>query len=253
MPNDLSLLTCGNPIAPAPSGSAEIGEILTYIQSMIDAVLNQLSWLATQDQQRISMLAPFLGRSLLELSITALIGRLDPLRLLVIRQVQSQPDYDTALVWKASIRWQGDVVAEKKKDLWGQSLEYDKITKALLGEYYDHLIWRPAFQRMLSLSPSGGDWVAQLAGIDVGSFVARKREELGRLYSSLSKGIHHEFVMPPSSVYDRTTIVDLVQRTVHSIADLALVSQFIPHALSTLPRNDAVATYNRIESMEVIR
>ncbi|WNG43292.1 hypothetical protein F0U60_03675 [Archangium minus] len=215
--------------------------------------MEQLAWLGEQEARRISLLGPFLGRSLLELSATALIGRLDPLRVLVIRQVQAQAKYDTAIPWKASMRWQGDVLAKKVSNLWGEELEYEKVTKALFGDYYDHLIWRPAIQRMLGSAKGGGAWLAELAAIDAEAFISRKRDEIGRLYSSLSKGIHHEFVMPPGALYDRNTVVDLVLRTVHMVADLGLISHFIAHASFSLKPDDALAAFNRIETIEVMK
>ncbi|MBI4820614.1 MAG: hypothetical protein HY791_30400 [Deltaproteobacteria bacterium] len=219
---------------------------------MIDLLLEQLEWLSGQEDDRVSVLAPFLGRSLLDLATTALIGRFDPIRVLFIRRVQAHPDYTTSQAWKASIRWQGDVLAEKEKDLWGQNVEYKKVTRALLGDYYDELIWRPAVLRLASLAPRGDRWLAELAGIQAESFVARKRDDISRQYSSLSKGIHHEFVMPPGAVYDRATLSDLVRGTIHSIADLALVSQFVPHAEFLLSPSEAVEVFNRIEQLEVM-
>ncbi|WP_147451586.1 hypothetical protein [Corallococcus llansteffanensis] len=253
MPNDLSLLTCGNPGAALQN--SELGQILSHIQSTMDYVMTQISWLSEQDGGRVSMFGPFLGRSLLELAATALVGRLDPLRLLVVRQVQAQPGYDTEIPWKASIRWQGDVLSGSKiQGLWGSALEYEKVTKALLGDYYDHLIWRPAVQYMLGGgSQGGGNWFAQLGAISPDSFVNRKRDEIGRLYSSLSKGIHHEFVLPPGSRYDRATVVDLVQRATHQIADIALVSHFVAHASASLSHADALAAFNRFENVEVMK
>jgi hypothetical protein len=253
MPTDISLLTCGRPTTDADG--SDLDKILTHIQAMIDAMMEQLSWLAEQEDTRVAVFGPFLGRSLLELSTTALIGRLDPLRVLLVHQVQAQPNYTIEIPWKASIRWQGDVLAGKPvANLWGEALEYEKITKALLGDYYDHLVWRPAAERMATAVPVGGNWLAELAGIDPSAFVARRRQEIGLLYSSLSKGIHHEFVMPPRvGLYDRNTVKNLLLRTVRVIADLALVSHFITHASFSLASTEAVDTFNRIENFEVMK
>jgi hypothetical protein len=259
-PSDLSLLTCGRPTVAArgsvtgDSGDTDLGKILIHVQASLDYVMDQLSWLASQEPRRISMLGPFLGRSLLELSATALIGRLDPVRLLVVRRIQEQPDYAISIPWKGSIRWQGDVLASKKvTSLWGEEVEYEKVTKALLGDYYDHLLWRPAVERVLEYGVVGGVWLAELAAIDAAAFVSRKRDDIGLLYSSLSKGIHHEFVIPPGALYDRATVVDLIQRTVHLVADLALVSHFIGHASFSLSPGQALEAFNRIETFEVLR
>ena len=251
--NDLSLLICGKPTA-APYGDSELGQILTHIQESMDYLMDEISWLGEQEPRRVSMLGPFLGRSLLELSATALIGRLDPLRILVVRQIQAQPEYDTAIPWKASIRWQGDVLAAKKvTNLWGEALDYEKVTKALLGDYYDHLVWRPAALRMLGFATAGGAWLAEIATRGAESFVSQRREDIGGLYSSLSKGIHHEFVMPPGAIYDRATVTALILRTVHLVADLGLVSHFVAHATCSLSADEALAAFNQIETVEVMK
>jgi len=246
------VLVCGS----SASGTApsEIGEIMSFIRGTIDRVMEELAWLSSQDDRRVSMLGPFLGRSLLELSTTALVGRMDPLRLLVVRQIQSQPAYDPGARWKASMQWQGDVVAAKAvKELWTDGVQYDAITKALLGDYYDHLLWQPAHQRLLATSLAGGSWLSDLGRIPAESFVPRERDVITRLYSSLSKGIHHEFVMPPGALYDRTTVVDLVQRAVHVVADIAVISHFVPHCQFGLTAADAVGAFNRVETAEVLK
>lgn len=252
VPTDLSLLACGAPPNPP---TTDFDRMFHHISTSIDFVLRELAWLGTQDIQRVSMLGPFLGRSLLELSATAIIGRLDPLRLLFVAEIQGQAAYDPSEVWKGSLQWTGDVLAREKPpaNLWHADLSYDKLTKALLGDYYDHLLWRPAVDAMLASAPGGGAWLAQLAGISSDAFVARKRQEVRSLYSSLSKGIHHEFVLPPGALYDRATVVDLVQRGVHVAADIALASHFIPHVPFALPALQAFEVFGRIENLEALR
>lgn len=253
MPSDLGLLLCGK-LTPVSDGGSELDEILAHIRESMDYLMGQLSWLSSQDVRHISMLGPFFGRSLLELGTTALIGRLDPLRLLVVRKIQAQNNYKTGIAWKASIRWTGDVMAERKATtLWSEALDYKDVSRALLGEYYDQLLWRPAAQEMLGAVKEQGAWLAELAAFNMDLFISRKRDEIGRLYSSLSKGIHHEFVMPPGVLYDRSTVVNLILSTVRHVADLGLVSHFIAHASSTLSHEEALATFNRIETVEVIK
>lgn len=252
MTSQFGELVCGR--STGGTSPSEIAEIMSFIKATIDRVVEELAWLSNEDDKRVSMLGPFLGRSLLELSTTALVGRLDPLRLLVVRQIQSQPAYDPGARWRASMQWQGDVVAAKPvKDLWTDTVQYDGITKALLGDYYDHLLWQPAHQRLLAASPTGGSWLADLARIPAESFVPRKRDEITRLYSSLSKGIHHEFVMPPGALYDRTTVVDLVQRAVRVVSDIAVASHFVPHCQFGLPAGDALGVFNSVEIAEVLK
>jgi len=135
--------------------------------------------------------------------------------------------------------------------MWGPKAEYEKMTKALLGDYFDHLLWRPAFQSLISQTLPPGAWFTELTSITSENFVARKREEIGRLYSALSKGIHHEFVLPPGAAYDRSTIEDLILRSIHLTAELGLISHFVPHALCCLSSSSAMALFSQIEAVEV--
>ena len=252
MSKDMSLLVCGDPTTV--NDGSEFGDIMSHIQESIDSVMAKLTWLSTQDATYISTFGPLLGRALLELSTTALIGRLDPLRLLFVRQVQSQPTYDTGTRWKSSLQWQGDVLAEKPKpDMWSAQTSYEDAPKALLGAYYDHLLWRPAFQRMSGLPMTGAVWLAELRATNADAFINRKRATLSKLYSELSKGVHHEFVMPPGTLYDKPTIVDMVARAVHELADVSYVSQFITHCQYGLDADAATSALTRLENLEVMK
>lgn len=95
--------------------------------------------------------------------------------------------------------------------------------------------------------------MAQLASMDSDAFIARKRDEVSKLYSSLSKGIHHEFVMRPGALYDRATVVDLVQRTVYAVATTAFVSHYVSHAPFSLRAAEAIEAFNRLENAEILK
>lgn len=251
----LSDLICGSRGDPPPTPPPELLEILEHLRSSIDYLMDELRWLGEQPPQRVAGLGPFIARALLEVAVTAIIARLDPMRVFVVRRIQEQPSYDTRVAWKASIRWQGDVLAEKPKQLWGPTLEYRDITRALLGDYYDEVIWRPAVGRLLDapLDSASSAWLADLRALTVDSFVARRRLEISQIYSALSKGVHPEFVMPPGALYDRNTVRDLVDRTIHAIADIGLVSHLIPHAGQNLPFDVAIVRYMELESVEVMK
>lgn len=249
---DLSRLICGSAAA-----GTDIGDILLHVGQCIDDVASEIRWLGSQDDRRMTMFGPFLGRSLLELAATALCGRLDPFRLLIIREVQSRSDYQIDVVWNVSMRWQADVVVPKDKkenvdSLGNVQLEYEKMSKALLGGHYDTIVWRPAVQRMLDAATEKGVLIAGIAKDEPKSFIPLRRESIGRLYSAFSKGIHNEFVLPPGAKLDRSTVRDLLSKTVALVAELALVSHFTAHAYAPLTADEAFDTFNRIESTDVI-
>src|SRR2546427_9259290 len=106
MAQDLSILVCGR-TSPGP----EFAEVMRHLRRSINYMLSQLLWLRRQNDRRTAALGPFLGRSLLELTVTALLGRLDPFRLLVVREMQLQSDSDPGVRWSAAVQWAGDVIA----------------------------------------------------------------------------------------------------------------------------------------------
>jgi hypothetical protein len=177
------------------------------------------------------------------------------MRVFVIRRVQQHPSYDAGEVWRSAIRWQGDVIGDKVDRPWDAKHDYKGMTKALLGDYYNELFWKPAISRVLDLelADNPGVWLAALKSTGIDEFLARRRQEINHLYSALSKGVHHEFVMPPGALYDRTTVSDLTQRTVHVVADLAFVSHFIPHIHYRLDENDAIEAFKELEALEVMK
>ena len=104
----LAKLLCGNVV---PDGGG-IDEVLSHLSASIDNVVKELVRLKSLSDNQISLFAPFLGRSILELGCTALIARLNPFRVLLLRECQKQPNY-LDKPNKCFIRWQGDVLAER--------------------------------------------------------------------------------------------------------------------------------------------
>lgn len=136
----LAKLLCGNVV---PDGGG-IDEVLSHLSVSIDNVVKELVTLQSLSDNQISLFAPFLGRSILELGCTALIARLDLFRVLLLRECQKQPNYQIDKPNKCSIHWKGDVLADKVTDIWADK-SMQNPTRALLGDYYRTLIWSANF------------------------------------------------------------------------------------------------------------
>jgi hypothetical protein len=244
----LAKLLCGNVV---PDGG-EIDEVLSHLSASIDNVVKELVTLESLSDNQISLFAPFLGRSILELGCTALIARLDPFRVLLLRECQNQPNYQIDKPNKSSIRWQGDVFADKVTDLWADK-SLQNPTRALLGDYYKRLIWSANFDKMLDAirDVSGDEWIVDLRRKDFERFYNETFNEFSSLYSQLSKGIHHELVIPLSSALDRETTQRLIEKTVRNIATLGLIVSVVSHALNKLDIPEAIAAYKEIQEMGV--
>lgn len=246
----LAKLLCGNVV---PDGGG-IDEVLSHLSASIDNVVKELVTLQSLSDNQISLFAPFLGRSILELGCTALIARLDPFRVLLLREYQKQPNYQIDKPNKCSIHWQGDVLAKKVKvtELWADN-SLQNPTRALLGDYYKTLIWCPNFDKLLDAirDVSGDEWIVNLRTKDFERFYNETFNDFSSLYSGLSKGIHHELVIPLSSALDRETTQQLIEKTVRNIATLGLFVSVVSHALNKLDIQVAIAAYKEIQEMGV--
>lgn len=244
----LAKLLCGNVVLDGGG----IDEVLSHLSVSIDNVVKELVTLQSLSDNQISLFAPLLGRSILELGCTALIARLDPFRVLLLRECQKQPNYLMDKPHKSSIHWKGDVFADKVTDLWADK-SLQNPTRALLGDYYKTLIWSANFDKLLDAirDVSGDEWIVNLRTKDFERFYPETLNDISSLYSQLSKGIHHELVLPLSSALDRETTQRLIEKTVRNIATLGLIVSVVSHALNKLDIQVAIAAYKEIQEMGV--
>jgi hypothetical protein len=249
MASSLRILTCGG-----SRDSTDLSQVLSHIGKSLDVFMSHLRKLGEADDATHTFFGPFVGRSLLELSFTALIARLDPFRVLVLREMQRQPDFEVTGRRQASIQWQGDIVAKDapKKPLWGDK-KFEDISRALLADYYGNLYWNTALVTLLDQlkPPLHGQWLTELAAMDPTHFADRMKSEAAKNYSALSKGVHHEFLIPPENLYDRATVCSLLSDALRISSHLALASHMILHCPYCLPLDHAVRRYRSIEEIEV--
>jgi len=246
--SNLAISMCGK----IESMNSELDEILKHLSKSIDLIINEIKQLKEYDANKFAFLSPFFGRSLLELGCTALIAKLDPFRILIIREKQ-MADYEIDKPHKSSIRWQGDVLAEKQiDDLWNDKF-LKNPTRALLGDYYCHIFWHKGIEALFDQveDSRGGDWFVDIKNYDANGLCAMIRGKLARLYSSLSKGIHHEFVIPPGVSFDKDTVNELLIDSINMMAVLGLVSNLVSHVKNPLNLSYAIELFERIQNIEV--
>lgn len=246
----LALLLCGH----LRTDANELGEVLKHLSDTIDNVVSEINNLENLNDLQISLYGPFLGRSVLELACTALIARLDPFRILIVREKQRQPGYDLGKVNKSSIRWQGDVLAEKVGNLW-EDKSLQNPTRALLGDYYSSLIWPSSFQKLIDSIDhiSGDEWISDIKLKDSERFCNETRSQISTLYSELSKGVHHELVIPIGAALDKETTKDMIRRAIAAVSNLALVSTCVPHTANSIEIGTATEAYSEIQKMEIFK
>ena len=244
--NSLSELLCGD-----YKNLDELSDILSLLESTIDTFSVRCFDFLKQDVPKdIATLGAYCGRTLLEASCIAMIGRITPYRLLLLKRYQEQPSYDLGVRHKISIEWKGDILPKSKitKDQLWNKVEDKTLTSPLLSDYMWDICWIPAFKGLLL--DMGNENYASLidsANIPPEGICQKLRKEAEVLYSSLSKGIHQEFIIPHGVTYDEVTVQNLLQRTILLITQLALISHYIPIAVASIDKTKLLQCLTGIE------
>ncbi|WP_447527596.1 hypothetical protein [Vreelandella sp. TE19] len=226
--------------------NSDIDQILSHLESSIEKIVNEIQELPSQPDEKLTLYGPYLGRALMELATTAMLAKLDPLRILITKGRQTQPDYELERPQKASLKWQGDVMGEQVPNLWDDK-SLNNPTRAILGRYSVELVLTKSAQNLLDevTEDAVGEWHQDLTSLEAKPLVMKMITQLSSLYSTLSKGIHHELLIPIDSVLDRDTVVSRLNETIFVVATLGLIVSFVPHAYA---RNDVSTNFSLYKS-----
>jgi len=242
---NMGRLVCG---APQADGIAKTA--LDQLAKSVDEFMVDLTGFFNGEYPAATIVrfSPFCARALLENSCAALVGRLDAFRMLYLSEFQAQPEYDSGKRAKSSFSWSGDVITEDKvNNLWSIDHETPKISRALLSKHAEHVFWKPATEKMLDYA--GGqpadEIINELLEIEAENYINAIRGRSLRLYSTLSKGVHWEF-FTSALIFDEETVKNLIRDTCILVAQLALISHFIPTAYSCLTPEEALNNYRSI-------
>ena len=248
MPSDVARLICGE--VQTTTGYASIFRNIGA--TLDDLLLTYAKLLERNDEAEIGILGPFIGRSVLELTATALIGRLDPFRIMVLRETQLHSSFGLEKRNKAAIQWSGDVMAEKAKPLWENDRAVSDMTRALLGDYYAALFWVEAFTVLIDKTPEGrgGAWMEAMRRVQPEGVANFFRRPFAETFSSSSKGVHHELVIPRERHFDRASVRELVGTAIKASASLALVANCVEHITFPLPLDDAITCIEAVQESE---
>lgn len=243
-----SLLITGQAAAPR---NGPLEQTYGNLRSQIEVLLDEFFKLEAGSDQSLRTIGPFVARSLLEVSLSALLGRLDPFRLLTLRQIQLQPNYEIGDRIMCAIQWSGDILPKEKCSTpWSVDREFPKIPRALLSEPYEQLFWSAALLGLNDTvkSDRGGEWLAALKKQEPSQFVPRAKGDLAKLYSSLSKGVHHELLIPPHTIYTRENVRDLFEDTVRWSSLMAVLLSFVEHCYNPISTARAIELIEEIQS-----
>lgn len=240
---EAGLLLCGTVTTDGIAKKA-----LDQLRTSIDQFSTRCTEYLALPEATADMIAfgPFCARVLLENCCAALLGRLDPFRILYLSEFQSQPEYEPSKRARSAFSWSGDVIPEERPavELWSVDHDTSKISRALFSKHGDHIYWKPAVNKMLdhlaSIDPDPD--LAELRQLEAESYLSQTEGRITQLYSTLSKSVHWEY-FSSVLVYDEVTVKTLIRDTCLLVGHLGLTSHYIPTAFGSLAPEEAVAAY----------
>jgi len=238
---ELGVLLCGELRVPGIAGAA-LRQLSASINNFSGKAITYFNEGSTKEAVSFG---PFCARVLLENGCAALVGRLDSFRLSYLSEFQAQPQYEVGKRARSSFSWNGDVIPDAEgQEMWSVHHDIPKISRALLSKYADHVFWKPAIDGLLDFLATRPvpQQMPDLMAIDSDNFISSVRGRGAQLHSSLSKGVHWEF-FTSVLIFDEATIRTLIRDTCILIAQLGLISHFIPTACASLPPAKALNAY----------
>jgi hypothetical protein len=192
---------------------------------------------------------PFFLRKFLELSTISLLARVDPIRVIAARKNQLNSSYEEGKPNPSSIVWRGDIVAKTsppKDDVWSASHIEKGIERSLLGWHIGLSAIEPGLKAFADAENSANSqWFKEFTGVD--KPFEWIKSELGRLYSTLSKGIHAEYLLDEVTLFDDQSLEQHKNDCYKFILILATSTHHSPLFYRSLRKQDAINIFFKIE------
>lgn len=231
--------------------NSDIAIIRKNLKNTVDNFCGELLGLDLKDSKQ-RLLAPFYARTILEASMTILLLRIDPFRILSIYKVQSSVNYDVTKKSNIALLWTGDVIASSKpkSDIWNPENKILESDRALLGKHWGELLWIPnliKLQDYVVEKNVESNWLNIFLNEEALAYFERIKTDSMKSFSFFSKGIHFEFLIDIESTYDNITMQKELYSVFQKVALLALVSHFDSSVNHILPKEEATNKYLKIE------
>lgn len=242
------LLLCGSPTAEG-LGKVALSQLSASLTNFSARTMQYLT--ATTSSEDITTFGPFCARVMLENGCAALVGRLDPFRILYLSEFQSRPEYVTGKRIKSAFTWGVDVIPEEKPPtaLWDADYELARISRSLLSSHVEHIYWRPAVDAMLDcIEGNNAPELDDMRSVESSKYITELKGRFRQLYSQLSKGVHWEFFSSNLQL-DEVTVKILIRDTIVNTAGLGLISHFVPTAYASITPHEAVDAYIRLRRL----
>lgn len=247
----LGILICGNTTPPYPESHGAADKTLDHLSKSIDRFADKSINYLNDDNfsEDAQSFGAFCARVVLENACAALVGRLDPFRLLYLAEFQSQQGFTYGRHSKSGFRWANDVLAEEKNNngMWNTDHDVSKISRALFSQYTDHIYWKPSAEKALDFITKNKLLLSDFQELEPETFTKFVKSKCSTLYSTLSKGVHWEF-FSDSIVMDEETVKNALRDCLIIMGMLGLISHFVPTAYRCLKHENALKVYQKFRN-----
>lgn len=216
---------------------------LSDLHQQMQIALSQNNGLPT------SAIFPFLARKFLEISLTAILARVDPLRLIAARKNQTGATYEMGKRNLGSISWVGDIFP--KESMSGDTLWCDKSLKSgpersLLGWHMSEVGFKDGLNWLSDQDSSKSKWIRELSQKD--DKLGWITKNIATLYSQLSKGVHAEFLIDERANFSQAAIETYLQDCYMFVCLLAAATHYSSLFARPIDNTNILKILMKIES-----
>jgi hypothetical protein len=242
-------LICGTPVLS--SSYVDIDHI-----GLIDRLRCDLAELHPQIQIAVSnkselpssAIFPFLARKFLELSLTAVLARIDPIRVIAARKNQKDTSFEVGRQNPSSVAWTDDIFPSTKtppNSNWASQTLKNGIERSILGWHFGEVAISPGLRWLCDTDSSSSTWIRLLSSQD--DPISWVKGKLGQLYSTLSKGVHAEYLLDDRSAFDYESVLQHTHDVYMLVTLLAASTHISPLFSRSLSTSSALKTLANIE------
>ena len=195
-----------------------------------------------------SAIFPFLARKFLELSLTSLLARIDPIRVIAARKNQLDASYQIGRQNLSSVAWNGDIFSKNKANdnPWSSDSLAKGIERSLFGSHILETSIAPSLRWLADQNSQDSEWLRELGNQDQPWNWLKQR--LMQLYSELSKGVHAEYLLDEDTTFDDSSIRLYAADCYMLVLILATATHRSPFFLRSLPIEKAIDSFRHHES-----
>lgn len=243
-------LICGLPIKGTPYVDNDYSGLVDRLRADLAELHPQIQIVAGKKSGLpASAVFPFLARKFLELALTALLARLDPLRVIAARKNQKDISFELGRQNSSSVSWTGDILPNRKTPtgtIWCANNLDKGVERSFLGWHFGEVAIEPGLSWLADAEITQSEWLRKLSAQE--NPFHWIKGQLARVYSSLSKGVHAEYLLDDSTAFDQASVQQYMQDCYMLVLLLATASHVSPLFSRSLPAKTALLALQKFEN-----